>query len=376
MMTALFSIILAGYAGLPVYFFLKIVAAFTPSRLARIGLALFLAIMAAAPFLSRTLDHDGHAALARVINLPVFIWIAWLFWFLVAGVLLDLWNLLFRRLGRSLPSCSRLLVSPLGLVQSLFIVIMLATAWSLVEAARPGIREITIHHPALSEMAPIRMVQVSDVHLGMLRSRAWNRMICKTIGGLKPDILVSTGDLVDTSMKNIGDQADPWSALHPRLGKYAVLGNHEYYLGLADSLAFHSTGGFQLLRGETVSLSPSLQISGVDDKDGQRLGLACFQDESKLNPNPDTNRFSVLLKHQPTLAAGSTQRFNLQLSGHTHGGQLFPFQGFVMLFYPHWSGLHTLTETFQLYVSNGTGTWGPPLRLFAPPEITVFTLTR
>jgi predicted MPP superfamily phosphohydrolase len=376
MMTALFSLILAGYAALPFYFFRKINAAFKPPGLVRALLGLFLMLMAVAPFMARYLDHDGHAAIARVINLPVFIWIAWLFWFMVAGLLLDLWNLVVRRLGRDRPSWSKLHIRPRSQVQGLLIAIMLATAWSLVEAARPRIREITIHHPALSAIDPIRVVQVSDVHLGMLRSRAWNRIVCKSIEGLKPDILVSTGDLVDTSMKNIGDQADPWAALQPRLGKFAVLGNHEYYLGLADSLAFHSKAGFQLLRGETVSLSPSLQISGVDDKDGQRLGLPCYREESKLNPSPDTNRFSVLLKHQPILTEGSPQHFNLQLSGHTHGGQLFPFQGFVMLFYPHWSGLHTLTDTFQLYVSNGTGTWGPPLRLFAAPEITVFTLTR
>ena len=376
MITALFSLILAAYAGMHLYLFRKITAAFTPPRFVKIGVAVYLVVMSLAPFLARQLDHDGHPALARVINLPVFIWIAWLFWFFMGGLALDLWNLLARSLRRPMPACSRLLVSPLSQVQVLFLVIIAATAWSLVEAARPRIREVTIHNPALSALNPIRVVQVSDVHLGMMRSQGWNRMICQRIEALKPDLLVSTGDLVDTSMKNIGNQVDPWAALHPPLGKFAVLGNHEYYLGLTDSLAFHAKAGFHLLRGETVALSPSFQISGVDDKDGSRLGLPCYRDESGLNPTPERNRFSLLLKHQPTVLAGSTHCFNLQLSGHTHGGQLFPFQGFVLLFYPYLSGLYKPAERFQIYVSAGTGTWGPPLRLFAAPEITVFTLTR
>lgn len=376
MMTALFSLILAGYAALPFYFFRKINAAFKPPGLVRSLLGLFLMLMAVAPFMARYLDHDGHASIARVINLPVFIWIAWLFWFMAAGLLLDLWNLVVHLLGRTRPSCAKLQIRPRDQVQWLLIAIMLATAWSLIEAARPRIREVAIHHPALPADTPIRMVQVSDVHLGMLRSQSWNTTICKRIEALKPDLLVCTGDLVDTSMKNIGHQADPWAALKPPLGKFAVLGNHEYYLGLADSLAFHNKAGLQLLRGETVQLAESLQLSGVDDKDGERLGMACFRDESKLDPTPDSSRFSILLKHQPTVLAESRKRFNLQISGHTHGGQLFPFQGFVMFFYPNWVGLYRLSDSFQLYVSRGTGTWGPPLRLFAPPEITVFTLTR
>lgn len=376
MITALFSLILAAYVGMHYYAFRKITAAFNPSRVVRIGLAFYLAVMSLAPFLTRQLDHDGHPALARVINLPVFIWIAWLFWFIMGGLAFDLWNILARSLRRPMPICSRVLVSTLSQVQVLFLLIIAATAWSLVEAASPRIREVTIRNPAFSALNPIRLVQVSDVHLGMMRRQGWNRMICQNIEALKPDLLVSTGDLVDTSMKNIGDQADPWAALHPRLGKFAVLGNHEYYLGLTDSLAFHAKAGFRLLRGETVEITPSFRMSGVDDKEGQRLGLPCYRDESSLNPTPESNRFSLLLKHQPIVLTGSTHCFNMQLSGHTHGGQLFPFQGFVLLFYPYLSGLYKPAENFLLYVSAGTGTWGPPLRLFASPEITVFTLTR
>jgi predicted MPP superfamily phosphohydrolase len=375
-MAVLFSVILVSYAGIHYYLFRKFAAAFKPGRGRRIMATLFLVVMTAAPFMARFLDHDGHPALARIINLPVFIWIAWLFWFFMGGIVIDLWNTLIRCLQQHVPASGRLTISPRQQVQSLMILIMLATLWSLAEAARPRIREVTIHHPAFAQSHPVRVAQVSDVHLGMMRSREWNRMVCRTIESLNPDLLISTGDMVDTSMKNIGDQTEPWAALHPPLGKFAILGNHEYYLGLADSLAFHDRAGFRLLRGQTVEITPTFLISGVDDKEGERLGLPCTLDETRLNPKPDPGRFSLFLKHQPTVQVDSTRRFNLQLSGHTHGGQLFPFQGFVILFYSYLKGLYQPSENFQIYVSPGTGTWGPPLRLFAKPEITVFTLTR
>lgn len=366
-------VILAGIMAFHLYLYRKINAAFQLHWLARMGIAHFLLLMTLAPFIARHLDHTGNPILSRVINIPTFIWIAWLFWFCMGGLLIDLWNIIIR----FAPShASRLKIPAKRQVQGLAIMILVATIWSLMEAWTPHIREITIHHPAFRSSAPIRLVQVSDVHLGTLRGPGWNRKVCQTIESLKPDILVSTGDLVDSSMRNIGAQADPWAAIPAPMGKFAILGNHEYYLGLTDALLFHRKAGFQMLRGRTVAINNSLEISGVDDNSGQILGVPCYSDESNLIPVPDRKRFHVLLKHKPTISKSTALFFNLQLSGHTHNGQLFPFRLFVMLFHQYVHGLYQPAPDFELYVSAGTGTWGPPMRLFAPPEIIVFNLTR
>ena len=371
----IFLLILVGYAGLHYYLYRKLLASFAAARKYRILLTLALNLLIAAPFFTRYLDHDGYAALARMLNLPVFLWIAWLFWFFMAGIMMDLWNLAASRLTRPGHEPGHLAIKPGHQVKTLCVIITLATTWSLFEGNTPRIQTILVHHPAFPADRTIRLVQVSDVHLGMLRSKDWNRMICRTIASLKPDILVSTGDMVDTSMQNILDQTGAWAAITPPLGKFAVLGNHEYYLGLKDSLAFHQLAGFRLLRSETVEITDSLRIAGVDDKEGKRLGLPCNNDETHLLPGPrDNSHFSILMKHQPQLRDETKGVFNLQLSGHTHNGQLFPFHLFVRLFYPYTHGLYHITRDFDLYVSSGTGTWGPPLRLFAPPEITVFEL--
>lgn len=374
MIGLIFLLILVGYAGFHYYLYRKIIAAFKPGWVTRLVLALSFQFLIAAPFISRYLDHDGHPALSRTINLPVFLWIAWLFWFFMAGILMDLWNIIIRLLPGINTNPARFAIPPRKQFLSLCVMIILATGWSVIEGSTPRIQTIPLGHPAVPPGHSIRIVQVSDVHLGMMRSSEWNRTLCRTIETLKPDILISTGDMVDTSMKNIGDQTEAWAAIQPPLGKFAVLGNHEYYLGLGESLAFHKRSGFKLLRGETADITKYLRISGVDDKEGNRLNLPCYNDESALIPVPDRTRFSILLKHQPTVLRDSVVCFNLQLSGHTHNGQLFPFHLFLHLFYPYTHGLYHIRRDFNLYVSSGTGTWGPPLRLFAPPEITVFEL--
>jgi len=372
MVIAVITLFLLIFGGFHLYLYRKIVAAFHPPARIRSALTLLFAVMVVAPTVNRLIDHLGYPVLSRALNFPVFIWIAWLFWFFVAGILVDLWNLLLRRTHASL----RLTIPVRLQVYGLLLLILITTGWSLHEAYQPRISQVTLRSPVFAGGEPIRIVQISDVHLGMLRNDDWARMICRTIQSLKPDLLVSTGDLVDTSMKSIGNQANFWTDIHAPLGKWAVLGNHEYYLGLSESLAFHAKAGFRVLREESVDIGQTLQISGVDDYDGKRLGQACFSDESTLKTVPGDHRYRILLKHRPTLSDGTSSRFNLQLSGHTHNGQLFPFKLIVRLNHRYTHGLYEPIPGFLLYVSSGVGTWGPPMRLFAPPEITVFTLTR
>ena len=192
---------------------------------------------------------------------------------------------------------------------------------------------------------------------------------------LAPDMLVCTGDLLDASADHLTPLAAGFANLHPPLGKYAVLGNHEYYAGLSESLAFLRAAGFRVLRGEIAKPSPNVQIAGVDDavRDATDAPTPPAQEDAVL-PEEEHRPFTVLLKHRPTTRPAAEGRFDLQLSGHTHGGQIFPFHVFVRCLYPRYRGLHALRRGSSLYVSCGTGTWGPPMRLFARREITLFVI--
>ena len=378
---SLFAIFLMAalplYAAMHVYLYRKLARAFTFPTWFRRFLPALLAVALLAPFLGRFLDHDGHIWLARAINLPAYLWVAWIFWFCIAGLSIDVLRAAFRFFSRQRNPGSDTDDKAGARRQLAFIagILILTTTWGVIEAAHPRVFNLVFATAALPPgSAPIRIVQISDVHFSTFRGLAWSRDLALSVAALQPDLLLSTGDMIDSSTNNIGEQADNWAALQPPLGKFAILGNHEYYAGLANAEAFHERAGFRLLRGTGVNVGTGLRLYGMDDPAGLYTHLPCFLDESVLSRTADPARFTILLKHQPRVAPHSIGRFDLQLSGHTHGGQIFPFHAVVRLLYPITHGSLQLNARSLLYVSRGTGTWGPPLRLFAPPEITVITL--
>ena len=150
-----------------------------------------------------------------------------------------------------------------------------------------------------------------------------------------------------------------------------LTGNHEYYAGLENSLRFLRRAGFNVLRGESVKVG-SIVLVGVDDPAAMSSRQQARLDTAKALDSATTNDFIVLLKHQPVV--DSDTPFDLQLSGHTHGGQIFPFIYLTRLAYRAHTGLTELADGRRLYVSRGAGTWGPPIRLFAAPEVTLITI--
>jgi predicted MPP superfamily phosphohydrolase len=155
---------------------------------------------------------------------------------------------------------------------------------------------------------------------------------------------------------------------------YAVLGNHEYYAGLDTSLEFLRSAGFRVLRREGVEVFPSFALYGVDDPAGARWGDTSGSDEQGFLPKGVERPYTLLLKHRPAIHVESRGRFDLQLSGHVHKGQIFPFNFLTYLSFPVNSGMNLLGDGAFLYVSRGTGTWGPPVRFLAPPEVTVIDI--
>jgi predicted MPP superfamily phosphohydrolase len=217
-------------------------------------------------------------------------------------------------------------------------------------------------------------VQLSDVHVGQVVRESRVKNILKLVAAAAPDIIVSTGDLVDGHQRHLNNLDSFFAGIKPRFGKFAIVGNHEYYIGLDKSLQFMQRAGFRVLINECFEPAGILSITGVDDSRNNESRAINDKIEAELLLKSKDNKFRLLLKHRPVVAADSIGKFDLQLSGHVHKGQIFPFNLLTWLSFPVKSGLTELHKGIYLYVSRGTGVWGPPIRFLAPPEITVIDL--
>jgi predicted MPP superfamily phosphohydrolase len=191
----------------------------------------------------------------------------------------------------------------------------------------------------------------------------------------KPDILVSTGDLVDGEIDELSSLVSILSEINPRYGKFAVTGNHEFYAGLNQAIRFTEKAGFILLRGASLSIGDVINIVGVDDRQGKSYGIATAISERELLMDLPREKFTILLKHRPLVNPDAIGLFDLQLSGHVHKGQIFPFSIITGMYYSTQDGFAELQDGSHIYVSRGSGTWGPPIRFLSPPEVTIIELS-
>ena len=223
-----------------------------------------------------------------------------------------------------------------------------------------------------------RIVQISDVHVGPTIRARHVQAIVEAVNRLQPDLVAITGDLVDGSVADLATQVAPLAGLRSRHGSFFVTGNHEYYSGALPWIAHLGTLGIRVLHNEHVVIGhgdAKLLLAGVTD-----YSAGHFHETHRSDPHaaiagaPADAALKVLLAHQPRSAAAAAKAgFDLQLSGHTHGGQFLPWNFFVKLQQPFTAGLHFMDE-LRIYVSRGTGYWGPPKRFFAPSEITELKL--
>jgi len=221
-------------------------------------------------------------------------------------------------------------------------------------------------------LAGLRVVQISDVHIGALLQKEWVSGVVERVRALRPDLVAITGDLVDGTVDELREHVAPLSRLaEARLGVYFSTGNHEYYSGVDDWLRYLPTLGIRPLANERIEVAPGLDVAGIHDPTGRGRYAP---DLPAALEGRDANRPVILLAHQPRqFREAARHGVALTLSGHTHGGQIWPFSWLVALVQPYIAGLHRLGEA-QLYVSRGTGFWGPPMRVFAPAEITLLRL--
>ena len=251
----------------------------------------------------------------------------------------------------------------------------LATVLGFIGARRrPRVVNIDVPLPDLpTPLHGFTIAQISDVHIGPTIKRDFVRAIVEIVNSLHADLVAVTGDLVDGSVEQLAEHVEPLSRLRARHGAYFVTGNHEYYSGAPTWIAELRRLGLHVLLNEHVVLShggASLLLAGVTDYSAGRFDPALRSDpEAALAGAAANLRPRVLLAHQPrTAAAAADAGFDLQLSGHTHGGQFWPWNFFVRLQQPFTAGLNRLGALW-VYTTRGTGYWGPPTRLGVPSEI-------
>jgi len=376
MMSLFFLAFFLIYGGTHLYLFSKVKAALSPGILSLLFLALFLLLMVIMPVLVRVLENQGLESFARFAAYTGYLWMGFIFLFFSASLAIDIYHGLLHGAGFFFQRNYSAFILAKRTALFLSIVWGMATAlYGYFEARDIRIERVVINTPKIPlAVGKLTIVQISDVHLGLIIREERLKRIIALINGASPDLLISTGDLVDGQIDRMTGLAELLQDIRPGFGKFAVTGNHEMYAGLGQAIDFTEQAGFRVLRNEGITAGGLINVVGVDDPAIERVTHSSPVPEKTLLLKVPPERFTLLLKHRPSVDLESLGLFDLQLSGHVHKGQIFPFNLLTHLFYPVRTGfaLHSLNSA--LYVSRGTGTWGPPIRFLAPPEVTVIEL--
>jgi len=336
----------------------------------------FMLVMIVSPMIIRFSEKAGFDLFARIMSYVGYSWMGVIFLFFSFSLLFDIYRLIIPAggfiLGKDL---TYLAIKPRHAFFIPLVISLSIAVYGFFEAGNIQTEKLTIRsHKIPADIQRVRIAQISDVHLGLIVRESRLKNILAVVEKANPDILVSTGDLVDGQIDNLAGPAAMLREINPRYGKYAITGNHEFYAGLDQAIRFTEQAGFTMLRGEKVDIKDVLTIAGVDDPQARYFGPHSGASERELLSDIPDNRFALLLKHRPLLDKSSRGLFDLQLSGHVHRGQIFPFSIITGLYYETQAGFAALSDGSSLYVSRGSGTWGPPIRFLSPPEVTIIDL--
>jgi predicted MPP superfamily phosphohydrolase len=288
----------------------------------------------------------------------------YLFLYCCIALVLDITQLLALLLGVKWP------LSGFQVFLGIALPALALAAYASVEARQIRVEHLKITTPKLAE-GRVTIAQISDLHLGMMLGDDFLEQVIGIVRAAKPDIIVATGDVIDGEGDDLAELATHFRKLAPPSGMYTILGNHENFAGVEKSLQFFDEAGFTALRGEFVPVE-GIILAGVDDRTLDARAREMSADKRQALASTQRDKFVVLLKHQPQV--DNAIPFDLQLSGHAHGGQIFPFGLFTLMTYGVRAGLYRHDGGRMLYINRGAGTWGPPMRLFVPPEITLITI--
>lgn len=364
------TIFIIVYGGSHLYVYLRLIQ---PLQLTGF-ISLLIKILFVALCLSFPLLHfvsrGSNGPIVEIINYISSLWMGIIVYLFLATIGFDLVKLVLKIAGNSYLQNPRLFAA-LACTLALGISI-----YGLIEADNIGITRITVKIPNLSKkLAGTTIAQISDVHMGLIIQGKRLDKIVNLTNSLNPDLIVITGDLVDEQALHMEELVEPLQRLSSKYGVFACTGNHEYFAGIEKAAAFIEKAGVRLLRNHWIEAAGGLQLVGRDDQTGTRVVGEQIPPLAEIMKDIDRSKPIILLYHTPNTTMAELQQLgiNLQLSGHTHQGQLWPFRYIVKMIYAMPYGLFSSGNT-TVYVNRGTGTWGPPMRVGAAPEITFITL--
>lgn len=357
------------------YLFCKLYAAFG-KRKWLVVIGIFFILILVAWFLRRSFPNE----IFQTWLVPVlFTWIGFVLialpWLLLSDIL-HLVSWLLDKITKkhwARFTASRITV-PLVLVFSLCL-----SAYGYWSANHPLVKFIELTTTKLPEdVVRVRIVQLSDIHIGPWVESVFLERILGKVAKLKPDLIVITGDLIDGDMESLDLEARILARTRSRYGKFAVTGNHELIVGLNQSLEFMKRANLRVLRGEKIEVA-GIELIGIDDPlVMSRAGKGRTQTLSEILHGEKSDKFRLVLAHRPDVDPEMIGLFDLQLSGHTHNGQIWPGNLLVQHAFkypaPGFSRYKGENGESTLYLNPGTGFWGPPMRLWTRPEITVIDL--
>jgi predicted MPP superfamily phosphohydrolase len=336
---------------------------------------------------------------ARVLPLLAFVWLGVAFLLVSALLVADALRLAAAGVSALSDRIHRVPDPPADPARRIFIARALSGGVALAAGGAGAVAFRSATGPAEIHEVPVRLArlpralsgltlaQITDLHVGPTIGEREVRRVVEQVNAMRPDAVAITGDLVDGSVPELGHVIAHLSTLRARHGVFFVTGNHEYYSGVSAWLAELSRLGIRVLRNERVALGDAgpggatIDLAGIHDWSAGRFGgdRGHRSDLGAALAGRDPDRSLVLLAHQPRGVDEAVKAgVELQISGHTHGGQIFPFSLVVGAVYPYVHGLHEHREgerSGQIFVSRGTGYWGPPMRLGYPPEVAKIVLT-
>jgi hypothetical protein len=364
-----FSVVIAIDGGVHYYLYERLFADPAWPDLVRAAGAIVLGLLAVLVPAGMAMSRLLPRRLVLAISYVIYIWMGAAFYLLVILFSLDVATGIIALAARGLDEVA---LARAGAVSASVATVGL-TAIALRSACDVEVKEVEVALERLpKELSGLRIVQISDVHVGPTIGKGFVETIVREVDLLRPDAVVITGDLVDGGVAQLREHVRPIAGLTARFGVYFVTGNHDFYSGARPWIDELERLGIRVLANERVTLgdAASIDLAGVHDY------ASGISDVDRALGGRDPERELVLLAHQPrSILDAEPHRPGLVLSGHTHGGQLWPFDKVVSLAQPYVAGLHRHGEGSQIYVSRGTGYWGPPMRFLAPPEITQIVLT-
>ncbi len=375
----IFLLIVIGiYVAAHSYIYYRMRTSLEFGKITNLAIGLFFIIMIFSPFIIRISENKGLKLLSVFFSYTGYMWMGIISIMIFTLIFLDILNIIIVKVSIYLGIKSNFLYHTNKYTFLLSVILsLLAASIGYFDAKNIRTTKVKLESRYLPEnISKLHIVHLSDIHISQtIGSDFISQIVSKTVE-LKPDLILITGDITDIDPRKNKKIISLLNSLNPPLGKFAVTGNHEFYAGIEMVMNFYQACNIKLIRGETINISESIIIAGVDDDNGSRFSNFADISEDKLLTPIDENKFVILLKHKPFINDAVKNKVDIQLSGHTHGGQIFPFSLIVKQIYKYFYGLYRISDRMHLYVSRGTGYWGPPIRFLAPPEITSIEITR